>query len=121
MATPFRSDAQITLHSVSNPTGSWATIFNPPWRVKTQWCLGEFGSPLNARKNRKSETPDRTIRAYICCERPISATRSFHNYFPQPAHSLLEDQRDDVLYSGKGKGESSLVGWEAIRGALQPV
>ena len=26
MATPFRSDAQITLHSVSNPTGSWAIL-----------------------------------------------------------------------------------------------
>jgi hypothetical protein len=28
MATPFRSDAQITLHSVSNPTGSWAILYS---------------------------------------------------------------------------------------------
>ena len=28
MATPFRSDAQITLCSVSNPTDSWAVLYS---------------------------------------------------------------------------------------------
>jgi hypothetical protein len=40
---------------------------------------------------------------------------------PNQPHSLLDNQGDDALDGGKGKGESSLVGWEAIRGTLKPV
>jgi hypothetical protein len=40
---------------------------------------------------------------------------------PGQPHPLLDNQGNDVLDGGKGKGESSLSDWEAIRGTLKPV
>ena len=44
MATPFRSDAQITLHSVSNPTGSWAIMYS---RFAAKSGTVPFGTKCN--------------------------------------------------------------------------
>jgi len=62
MATPFRSDAQITLHSVSNPTGSWAVLYSrcaakirrphAPFSLTISWSTGH--QPLDLRANPKN-------------------------------------------------------------------